>query len=64
MDLSHPRPGSVNSAIMDSRLITAVMSGVKGVVEALNRVGGDAFFSKSDWSDAYKVVQRSSIRCS
>ena len=54
MDLSSPRPGSVNSKLRKEKLIPAVMSGITGVVEALNRVGRSAVFSKSDWSDAYK----------
>ena len=54
MDLSSPRPGSVNEKILDSKVIPAVMAGVTGVVEALNLVGREAYFSKSDWADAYK----------
>ena len=54
MDLSSPRPGSVNSKLLKDKLVPAVMSGITGVVEALNRVGRNSWFSKSDWSDAYK----------
>ena len=54
MDLSSPRPGSVNASLRKDKLIAAEMSGIPGVVEALNRVGRKALFSKSDWADAYK----------
>ncbi len=54
MDLSSPRPGSVNEAILDSKVIQAEMSGIVGVVEALNLVGRGAWFCKADWADAYK----------
>ena len=54
MDLSSPRPGSVNSKLREDKLVPAEMAGIPGVVEALNRVGRAAYFSKSDWADAYK----------
>ena len=54
MDLSSPRPGSVNSKLREEKIVPAVMSGITGVVEALNRVGRNSVFSKNDWSDAYK----------
>ena len=57
MDLSSPRPGSVNESIKAEKVITAVMAGLEGIVKAVNKVGQSAMFAKCDLSDTYKPWQ-------